>query len=343
MTVRSSVKTAISVAAHYSGLSRAIATRYRGRGIIFALHSVTDDDAFHPDDTLRCPAGKLEWALRWVKEQNIEFVSMDEAVARLSEPSTQPFATITFDDGYADNLTHALPVMERLGAPFTVYVTTGMVTREIDAWWFGLAALIRSRDRIELPTAGLRFECADRAGKRRTFRQMEAAIHKDFSLLPQVREAIKESGIDCRALVNHEALDEEQLQRLARHPLVTIGGHTTTHTNLARASTSAVEWEMAANRTFLQDVTGQPVRHFAYPFGHARACGNREAEIARAVGFRTASTTRLGGVFSEHRDHLYALPRIQLACDDTPSTLRCKVDGVFRAIHSRLGDPVALM
>ena len=30
--------------------------------------------------------------------------------------------------------------MERLNAPFTVYVTTGMITRTIDAWWFGLAA-----------------------------------------------------------------------------------------------------------------------------------------------------------------------------------------------------------
>jgi hypothetical protein len=39
--------------------------------------------------------------------------------------------------------------MERLNAPFTVYVTTGMITRTIDAWWFGLAALVRARHQIE--------------------------------------------------------------------------------------------------------------------------------------------------------------------------------------------------
>ena len=58
------VKSAVYTTAHVSGLSRALAFRYRGRGIIFALHSIVDDDAFHPDHTLRCPVGKLEWILR---------------------------------------------------------------------------------------------------------------------------------------------------------------------------------------------------------------------------------------------------------------------------------------
>ncbi len=343
VTVRSFVKTAVSVTAHHSRLSRAIARRYRGRGVLFALHSVVANDAFHPDETLRCPVRKLEWALRWLTEQGIECISLDEVVERLNGPPRRPFAAFTFDDGYADNLTHALPVMERFGAPFTVYVTTGMVTREIDAWWFGLAALIRSHDRIELPEIGRRFECPDRASKTRAFRQLEAAIHKDFSILPHVRAAIDKSEIDCSALVDREALSEEQLQRLPRQPLVTIGGHTTTHGNLAHAPAATAEWEMSANRRYLQETTGKPVEHFAYPFGHARACGKREAQIARSVGFRTAATTRLGTVFSEHRDDLYALPRVQLACDDTPSTLRCKIDGVYRAIQSRLGDPVARM
>jgi hypothetical protein len=100
---------------------------------------------------------------------------------------------------------------------------------------------------------------------------------------------------------------------------------------------------MAENRKFLQDTTGRPVEHFAYPFGHERACGIREAEISKSVGFRTATTTRLGALFPEHARHLYGLPRLHLSCDDTPSTLRCKTDGVYRAIHSRWGDPVARM
>jgi peptidoglycan/xylan/chitin deacetylase (PgdA/CDA1 family) len=336
------VKSAIYTTAHVSGLSRALALRYRGRGIILALHSIESDDAFHPDHTLRCPLGKLEWILRRLRQQHLDFVTIDEAVERLSEPAADPFVAFTFDDGFADNLTKALPVMERFSAPFTIYVSTGMITRNIDAWWFGVAALVRLRDRIELPGLGI-FHCSDRAGKQRAYSAIETAIHRNFDVLPAVREAIAEAGIDIRALVEQEALTEEQLRILAQHPLVTIGGHTTTHLNLARASAAEVRMEMADNRRFLQDITGQPVAHNAYPFGHAGACGPREAEISRSVGFRAAVTTRAGMVFSEHRNHLHALPRVCVTRAENASTLHCKLNGLSRAISSRFGDPVALM
>ena len=343
MTLRCVVRNAISLGAHLTGLSRVLATRYGGRGMIFTSHSVVDDEALYPDYTLRCSVGKLEWALRWLRAEGLDFISLDEAVQRLSAQNPRRFACFAFDDGYADNLTRALPVMERFGAPFTVYVTTGMITREIDAWWFGLAELVRSQERIELPELGFKFECGDLPSKRRTFRAIEAAIHSGTGVLLHVRKALAESKIDCGALAHREALTEEQLRELSRHPLVTIGGHTTTHRNLAQAPAQAVEWEMAENRKFLQGMTGRPIEHFAYPFGHRRACGEREAQICRNVGFRTATTTRPGALFAEHAQHLHALPRTHLAGDDTRSTLRCKRDGVYRAIHSRWGDPVARM
>jgi peptidoglycan/xylan/chitin deacetylase (PgdA/CDA1 family) len=343
MTVKALVKSAITSGAHRTGLSRVVASRYGGRGVIFALHSIVDDVSPYPDVTLRCSPAKLAWVLQWLREEGLDFVSLHEAVRRLYGNDAHPFAAFTFDDGYADNLTHALSVMERFNAPFTVYVTTGMITREIDAWWFGLAALIRRQERIALPGLARSYQCPDPARKQSTFRAIEAAIHRDFSVLAHVRAAIAEADIDCSAIVDREALSEQQLRRLASHPLVTIGGHTTTHRNLAEAPAPAVEWELVENRKFLQTVTGQPIAHFAYPFGHALACGLREAQIARNVGFRTAVTTRMGALFAEHVHHLHSLPRVHLACDETPSTLRCKVDGVYRAIQSRLGNPVARM
>lgn len=342
MQVPAIVKSAIYTTAHVSGLSRALALRYRGRGIIFAFHSIVEDGTFHPDHSLRCPAGKLEWVLRRLRQRDLDFVTLDEAVERLAAPAARPFVAFTFDDGFADNLIKALPVMEQFAAPFTVYVSTGMITRDIDAWWFGVAALVASRDRIDLPTLG-HFHCGDRASKQRTYSAIESAIHKNFDLLPAVRKALDAAGIKIRDLVDKEALTENQLRTLSQHPLVTIGGHTTTHPNLARAPAAKVRAEMADNRKFLQEITGQPVAHNAYPFGHAGACGDREAEISRSLEFRTAVTTRPGTIFCEHLDHLHALPRVCLTWQENASTLQCKLDGMTRAINSRFGDPIALM
>jgi peptidoglycan/xylan/chitin deacetylase (PgdA/CDA1 family) len=342
MQIPAVVKSAVYTTAHVTGLSRALALRYRGCGVIFALHSVVADDAFHPDHTLRCPAGTLEWVLRRLRRQKLDIVTLDEVVERLNAPVPKPFAAFTFDDGFADNLTLALPIMEKYAAPFTVFVPTGMIVRNIDAWWFGIAEWIRRHDRIELPELG-RFACADAAGKQRTYSAIEQAIHQNFDLLPAVRAALAADGIAIAPLVDREALSDTQLRTLARHPLVTIGGHTTTHLNLARAPAATAKTEMANNRKILQEIADQPVWHNAYPFGHAGACGAREADISRAVGFRTAVTTRPGAIFPQHRDHLHALPRICVTRDENASTLHCKLNGFPRAINSRLGDPVALM
>ncbi len=127
------------------------------------------------------------------------------------------------------------------------------------------------------------------------------------------------------------------------HPLVTIGGHTTTHIALAQATAPEVDKEMRDNRVFLEGIVQAPIQHFAYPFGNVEACGAREAKIAAAAGFRSAVTTRRGTLFPEHRQHLHELPREPLTYEETPSSMRCKVDGFYRALHSRLGDPVARM
>jgi peptidoglycan/xylan/chitin deacetylase (PgdA/CDA1 family) len=324
-----------------SSISRAIAPRYRGRGVVFMLHSVVEDEAFYPEAMLRCPVGRLDWILRWLKANSVAFVSLDEAIARLDEPQADLFATFTFDDGYLDNLTHALPVMERHNAPLTVFVTTGMITGEIDGWWFGLSKLITTRGSIEI--AGERFDCSDRAAKQRTFLALESKVHGNYALLPGVKKLIAANGIDCTALALREGLNREKLRELASHPLVTIGGHTTTHINLAQTSAATVDKELRDNRVFLEGIIQKPVTHFAYPFGNPDACGLREANIAKAVGFRSAVTTRCGSLFPEHLRHLHELPRQPLTRADTPSSLRCKVDGFYRALHSRLGDPVARM
>jgi peptidoglycan/xylan/chitin deacetylase (PgdA/CDA1 family) len=49
---------------------------------------------------------------------------------------------VTFDDGYADNLSHATPLLERYGVPATVFVVSGAVGPPREFWWDTLARLV---------------------------------------------------------------------------------------------------------------------------------------------------------------------------------------------------------
>jgi peptidoglycan/xylan/chitin deacetylase (PgdA/CDA1 family) len=342
MNMRAFLKSNAPVIAHYSGMAKALAFRYGGSGVVFLLHSTIANSTPYLED-IRCPVAALERTLCWLRDNGVQFVSLDQALERLSGPPSGKFCVFTFDDGYADNLIRALPVMERFAAPFTVYVATGMMTGEIDAWWLGLASLVRTHDRIELPDLNCRFDCPDQPSKRRTYAAIEAMVHANFDALGPVRAAVAARGIDCGALARREGLTPEQLKQLASSALVTIGAHTERHINLARAAASDVQREMNASRRVLENLIQREVMHFSYPYGHSRACGEREAEIARAAGFRTAVTTRRGTLFPEHLDDLYALPREPLGGNDTPATLQSKLRGVNRALQSFFGNPVARM
>jgi peptidoglycan/xylan/chitin deacetylase (PgdA/CDA1 family) len=54
-------------------------------------------------------------------------------------------------------------------------------------------------------------------------------------------------------------------------------------------------------------------RFLAYPYGDASSASPRDFRLVADAGYEAAVTTRKGLIFSGHRDHLTALPRLCLA------------------------------
>ena len=84
MRAASLLKTAFPIVAQCSGLRSALALRYRGARTIFMRHSMVARGEDYPDRSLRCPAGTLAAALRFLRDARVEFVSPDEMLERLN-------------------------------------------------------------------------------------------------------------------------------------------------------------------------------------------------------------------------------------------------------------------
>lgn len=299
-------------------LHKGFAPLTRGQGAILTLHHVRPwtGDAFAPNRLLEVTPEFLDATLTRIASLGFDLVSLDEVSRRLETPRARPFVALTFDDGYTDNEIHALPVLEKHGAPFTLFVTTGFADRTARLWWLELEAAIRALPRIEVDLGGSRIDlpAATPAEKAAAFRTLYWLLRggSEERLLDVIGRLSESVGIASATIAGRLCLDWDGVRRLARHPLCTIGAHTLTHPMLAKHDDATVRREIGESRREIERRIGLPVRHLSYPVGDPTSAGAREFAIAADLGFRSAVTTRPGMLFPEHRTHLTALPRISL-------------------------------
>ncbi len=78
-----------------------------------------------------------------VLRKHVEPMHLRDFVAKLDNGGiSRPTAVITFDDGYADNLKIAKPLLERHDVPATVFLTTGYLGGQREFWWDELDRLL---------------------------------------------------------------------------------------------------------------------------------------------------------------------------------------------------------
>lgn len=325
---------------HRSGVDRLVAMRNGGKGSILMFHSVVGDIGLQLGQSIHVQKDVLLDMVRHLQTMGRDIVTLDEGMRRLVDPASRRFVVLTFDDGYRNNLTHALPVLEALRAPFTVYVNSNMLSGEGDVWWLGLRDMLLAQDSVEMEPMGLTFSTASVADKCRALLLITDWVHRDVeSNAKELKRILSKYGIDIPSIARKEALSHEELKILSVHDLVTIGGHAETHLPLNSLEEADAFGEMTRNKQMLESVIQSEVRHFAYPFGERNTAGVREAGIAESAGFSTAVTTRMGNLFKDHATSPFLLPRLTVVNHDRNAQLAAKLAGVEKLLRRPLEAP----
>lgn len=312
-------KLALNVA-RFSGLAPLARPLLGGVGAILMLHRVTasPERPHGLNRHLNIAPAFLDALISDMKARGYRFVSMDEATAGLGRAGAgRQFATITADDAYRDNYTEALPILERHGAPITIYAAPGLIDGRALLWWDVIDDIIEANATVRVPSprGEITLDCSTRARKAAANAWLHIFLGTEVAeadLHGFVARLAAAHGVDPDAPRRKTLMNWDELAAISRHPLVTIGAHTVNHANLKRLDEASALAEMSEAATILAERLGERPRHMAYPYGFPGAVGCREVALAAKAGFASAVTTRHGVLRAEHAGHLHALPRISV-------------------------------
>lgn len=278
----------------------------RGRLTIVIFHRVhPHPDALFPNEV---HAAVFVQRMRWLKSW-FNILPLAEAVGALARQTLPRRAlAITFDDGYADNVTVAWPILRELGLHATFFIATGFLDGG-RMWNDTVIDSIRAFQgrELELSALGLGAHMInDAASRRATIAALLAKLkYRPFAERQVLVDAI--AGACGAELAGDQMMTSEQLRRLAASGMG-IGAHTVMHPILAELDDGSAKREIADGRDALAAIVRQPIDLFAYPNGKPTV-DYRSAHVAmvRAQGFKAAVSTAWGAARSG--DSLHELPR----------------------------------
>ena len=248
---------------------------------------------------------------------------------------------ITFDDGYAANIAHALPALRAHSVPATMFVTSGYVGGAREFWWDELERILLLPGTLpaELPvladgqmqtvTLGDSARYSEEDARRhagwrmddgvdpRPRHQLYRRFHKRLmSVVAETdRRQIVAALADWAGRIgevrdSHRQMTAAEIGGLGEDALIEIGGHTMTHPVLAHLPAAAQTQEIRDGKAALEAMAGCTIDTFAYPFGGIDTFTGETVELLRREGFVCAATTVQSTINA--RTDAYRLPRVRV-------------------------------
>jgi peptidoglycan/xylan/chitin deacetylase (PgdA/CDA1 family) len=263
---------------------------------------------------------------------------------------------ITFDDGYADSLYNARPLLERYDIPAIVFVTTGHVGQQREFWWDELERLflqpgalpealcleVNGNHQWELGEMAHYGEEAyerhrhwnvgdkhDPTPRQHLYRSLCQLLRPlpDEERRKLLNELLAWAGAELMARPTHRALSPEEVIRLTEGELVEVGAHTVTHPILSALPAAIQRSEIRGSKARLEEILGRPVTSFAYPYGSRSDYTAETVALVRRAGFSCACANFADMVWQ--RADPFQLPRVVVRDWDGDEFAR-RLGGCFR-------------
>jgi peptidoglycan/xylan/chitin deacetylase (PgdA/CDA1 family) len=281
---------------------------------ILAYHRVWDEppETFAFDEELiSANSEEFHRQMSWIK-RDFEVLSFADLHICAQENRSWPRRAliVTFDDGYADNYTHAFPILKELNLPATIFLSTGYLHAPRLFWWDLIAYCVKqtSLAKVKLPAISpqaLSFESK---------RARRLTINKILLWIKSVPDDVKNAFLDDLPTVlevtlpsdiaSATQLNWEQVREMAQNR-IEFGGHSVTHPILSNIDSTQLEREIAGCKHDIETHLEREVLVFSYPNGQSSPTVH---DAVQRAGYRF-STAYHAGVAHPSLGN-YGLPRI---------------------------------
>jgi len=311
--------------------------RNRAKLPILMYHGVVERP-LAPACWQQLPVDAFRRQLSWVA-RHFRVLPLVEALDRMKEGTLPPRScALTFDDGFENDVTTALPVLEELGLPATVFVVTDLLGTAEVPWADRLyLAFARTRaTRVDGAPAGLPpLGLGSDAARGEAYARVVGALK---ALDPAVKDTALHALTDALGAPRapdpgeFRLMSWEQAIGLDRGGLVDVAAHTRTHEILSRLPTAeAVRDQVIPSQRAVAARLGRAPRVFAYPNGRAVDVDDRAKAAVGEAGVPWAVTTVEG--FATASDDPLALPRLSIGSDLSFARFRLLVSGTLIALR----------
>jgi peptidoglycan/xylan/chitin deacetylase (PgdA/CDA1 family) len=300
--------------------ARRMVNRFRSRAIILLYHRVTG----LPSDPQLLSVNPRHF------DEHLQILRQHGEPMHLNDlnrkQQRRPAFIVTFDDGYADNLENAKPLLARQDIPATVFIATGYIGSQREFWKDYLERIflqpgtLPSKLRLSMAGAGGEWELGEsrsysiedyRAHSRwnitstidPTVRQrLYRALCQLLSPLPDderrntIEELLSWAGSSGTARPSHRTLSASEISTLADGGLIDIGAHSVCHPVLSKLSPPEQCYEVEQSKLRLEEILGRQVASFAYPYGGRSHYTSDTIAAVRAAGFARACANFPGAV-----------------------------------------------
>jgi peptidoglycan/xylan/chitin deacetylase (PgdA/CDA1 family) len=277
------------------------------------------------------PLAELERQLAYLARR-CNVVSLRDFLAGRGLHPGRMNVVLSFDDGYENNYTNALPVLERLGLPAVFALASGFVIEREPLWndvvEYAVRHTRRPRAALDLEEERRSFELGDDAGRLALYnwllrRCVEVPQERRDALLAAALEELEIERADVLSEPDYRPLSPEQVRRLAEGGLVEIASHSVHHYLLAKLPKDAVRREVRQSREALAELAGRPVTAFCMPGG---SFDRAVLDEIFAAGYEVVLTSEAGTVSPEQR----VLKRCGVFSMDSPDWF---IDQVHGPVH----------